>query len=90
MIDNLNRIIRKDELQIRKIANQYYLTFGSNCYEINVTGAIVVNMVGNNISITDLSKRIGSKFNFTDVAQIESDINEFIDFLFNEALIEYV
>ena len=89
MIDNLNDIKRKEELQIRKIADQYFLICGRNCYEINITGAIFVNMIGNTISLSELSRRIGSKFNCYDVEQIESDVNDFIQFLISEALVEY-
>lgn len=87
MIQNLNQLSTNNRIILRKIQKQYYLIVGSSCYEINNTGASIVNVIGQDLSIQELCKKISVKYNFTDIAVIERNLIEFISFLIDEGVI---
>ena len=89
MIDNLIQLKRKKQMQIRKLQDQFYLVGDGQCYELNITGAVIVNNIEKDITIDDLCKKISEKFSFPDIAQIRADVYSFIEFLCNEGIISY-
>lgn len=89
MITNMNEIKKNEDLNIRKIGEQYYLIFKHDCYEVNIVGAIIVKNLGENINIDDFCNKISLKFDFKNFKQIKSDFFEFLFFLKENGLINY-
>ncbi len=89
MISNLNELVRNEKLSIRKVESQFYLLAGADCYKVNNTGVIITNAIGKDMTITELCKKLGAKFGYNDLVQIEQDVNNFIDFLIEEELVSH-
>lgn len=84
---NLNQYHRKDNLRIRKFNDEYYMLCSGKCYKINETGAVVIKYIGKDMPINTLSNRIMEIYNGCNIDEIIEDIKTFINFLFNEGLI---
>lgn len=86
MISNLNQITRESSLRLRRIQNQFYLFDSKQCFEINLTGAMIVNAIGEDLSINDLCEKLAQKFEDVNIETIKKDVNIFLGFLIDEGL----
>ena len=87
MIANLNQLERKSSLSLRKINEQYYLIDAGNCYQVNLTGAMIVNSIGNDLTIDMLCEKLSKKCSYPDLDAISADVEAFIKFLVEEKLV---
>lgn len=86
-IKNLKQLSCNDRLNLRKIQNKYYLIAGRSCYEVNNTGASIVNVIGQDITLEELCEKLSTKYHFEDISIIKSDVIKFINYLINEGMI---
>ena len=87
MINNLKELLRKEDLTIRKIENQFYLITFYSCYEVNEIGAAIVNIIGQDLPVKELGIKLAQKYGNDDVDQVTADALSFINFLLEEGLV---
>lgn len=87
MISNLNQLYRQDNVRIRKIENVFYLVCGRACYEINETGALIVNAIGKDLSIDKVCEKLSQIYKYTEIEQIRDDVEKFIEFIVDNGIV---
>lgn len=87
-VDNMNQLKRSDNTRIRKIELSYYLIKSGECYEINEIGALVVNAIGKDLSISKVCERLSKMYNYENLKVIECDVRKFIDYLIENKIVD--
>lgn len=85
---NFMELHRNTDVRLRKIDNIYYILSKNANYEVNETGAIILNHIGKDMTIDEFCTRLAKKCNFNDLDVIKKDVNSYIDFMLNEKIIE--
>lgn len=84
---NLKQLERNTETRLRKIQEKYYLYDRFSCFELNFTGATIINAIGRDLTIEELVLKLAEKFQFHDVDTIKEDVTSYIDFLVEQGLV---
>lgn len=90
MINNLKQINKKSNYIFRKLSGDFYLIGNGACYKLNITGATVINALGKDIDIDEVCKRLSLKFAHSNIQEIRTDVDAFLQFLISEEIADYV
>ncbi|MCL2221913.1 MAG: PqqD family protein [Oscillospiraceae bacterium] len=88
MIDNMNQLSRKNDAQLRKLDETYYIIAKNSCFEANEIGATIMNAIGKDLHIDDVCSKLSSRYEYDDVEGIKSDVYSFIEFLIENDIAE--